>query len=120
MSREVRILVSDEGYRYLAVGHPSDEDVVVVPEHRLAAVAWGLLEGLDDEREIHHIDRSKTHTAESNLAAFTRDNHIEQHVNEALERGDTPPMWVINSLPFAVRDDLVDGDGELREAEGRT
>jgi len=27
---------------------------------------------------------------------------------------------VIDALPFDVRNDLVDGDGELREAEGRT
>jgi hypothetical protein len=120
MSREVRVLVSDEGYRYLAVGHPSDEDVVVVSEHRLAAVAWGLLDGLGDEREIHHIDRCKAHTSESNLAAYSRDEHIEQHVDEALRRGEAPPKWVINALPFQVRGDLVDGDGELREAEGRT
>ena len=61
-----------------------------------------------------------TDTSESNLAAVTRDEHIEQHVDEALRRGEVPPKWVINALPFQVRGDLVDGNGELREAEGRT
>jgi len=120
MSGDVRIILSEEGYRYLSVGHPSDEDHAIVSEHRLAAVAWGLLEGLDDDREIHHRYKRTTLTAEDNLVALSRDEHIERHVEEALERGETPPKWVIRSLPFDVCGDLVDGDGQLRETEPRT
>jgi len=120
MSRDVRLWTSAAGYRYISVKHPTDGSVDVISEHRLAALAWGLLESLGDEREIHHSDRCKTHTAENNLEAMPRVEHIEQHVDEALDRGETPPVWVINALPFDVRNDLVDGDGQLRETEGRT
>ena len=120
MTQDVRLWTSAAGYRYISVEHPTDGSVDVVSEHRLAAVAWGVIEGLGDSREVHHSDRCKAHTAETNLEAMSRDEHIERHVDEAVRRGETPPKWVINALPFAVRDDLVDGDGNLREAEGRT
>jgi len=120
VSRDVRLWTSAAGYRYISVEHPDDGSVDVISEHRLAAVAWGVLETLGDSQEVHHSDRCKANTAESNLVACSREDHIERHVDEALRRGETPPVWVVNALPFAVRNDLVDGDGELREAEGRT
>ena len=119
MSR-VRILISDDGYRYLGHGHPSDSEFAVVGEHRLTAYAWGLIDSLGDEREIHHRDRAPLHTAEENLEALSRDRHVEAHVEEAISRGETPPKWVISSLPFNVRQDLVDGNGQLREHHSRT
>jgi len=114
----IRLITSERGYRYIGHGHPSDDEAAVVSEHRLAAVAWGLLDGLGDDREIHHADRCTAHTAEENLLAVSRDDHVEAHVEEALARGETPPRWVLNCLPFEVRNDLVDGDGQLRERGG--
>ena len=114
----VRLLTSADGYRYICVGHPSDGDAAVVPEYRLAAYAWGLLDGLGDSREIHHVDRCRAHTAEGNLVALSRDDHIEQHVTDALDRGERPPAWVIAALPRERREALLDGDGQLRETEG--
>jgi len=119
MSR-VRLLISDDGYRYVGHGHPSDSDFAVIEEHRLTAYAWGMIDSLGDEREIHHRDRSPLHTAEENLEALSRDRHVEAHMEEAISRGETPPKWVLRCLPFDVRNDLVDGDGELRGTEGRT
>lgn len=37
-------------------GHPDNEGPKDVYEyvHRLAALAWGILDGIDDPREVHH------------------------------------------------------------------
>jgi hypothetical protein len=116
MAERVCLRTSSEGYRYIDVGHPSDEGHASVLEHRLAAVAWGLLDGLDDPREIHHVDEMTTVTAEWAIEAVTRADHVERHVEEALERGEPPPRWVLSALPRERREQLVDGNGELREA----
>lgn len=54
--------VSGVGPRYVAI-------------HRLASLAWGLIDSLDDPREIHHIDGVPTHNAEQNLEALGSDEH---------------------------------------------
>lgn len=118
-SDRVRILISSDGYRYLCDGHPSDDDAAVVSEHRLAAVAWGILDGLDDPREVDHVDRSPTLTAEGNLVALSRDDHVERTVERAVREGRTPPAWALASMPAERRERLVDGDGELREDADR-
>lgn len=115
MSERVSLRTSSEGYRYIEVGHPRDEGHKSVLEHRLAAVAWGLLDGLGDDREIHHVDDMTTVTAEWAIEAVTRDEHVERHVEEAVERGETPARWVLSALPRERREVLVDGNGELRE-----
>lgn len=120
MAERIAIRHSSDGYRYLADGHPSEDSSACVLEHRLTAVAWGILDSLADDREVHHVDRSPMHTSESNLMALPRERHLERHVEDAQARGEAPPKWVLSCLPFDVRNDLVDGDGELRETEGRT
>ena len=42
---------------------------------RLAAVAWGVLDGLGDDREVHHVDYAPVHTAETNLEALPPEKH---------------------------------------------
>jgi hypothetical protein len=53
MAGRIRTIISDGGYRYLSDGHPRQDTSALVLEHRLTAVAWGLIDGLDDEREVY-------------------------------------------------------------------
>jgi hypothetical protein len=67
MAGRIRTIISDGGYRYLSDGHPRQDTSALVLEHRLTAVAWGLIDGLDDEREVYPADSEPCHIAEKNL-----------------------------------------------------
>ena len=49
--------------------------------HRLAAVAWGILDGLDDPRHVHHVDGINWLNIEENLEARAPDRHADFHLN---------------------------------------
>jgi len=51
---EVTLQATGLGYEYVAEHARRDARERPVYVHRLAAVAWGILDGLDDEREVHH------------------------------------------------------------------
>jgi len=50
---EVTLQATGLGYEYVAERRRDARERPVYV-HRLAAVAWGILDGLDDEREVHH------------------------------------------------------------------
>lgn len=102
---EISVWTSSDGYRYIRVG-PARDPEGVIAEHRAAAFAWGLIDGLDSEREIHHSDGIKCLTSEEQLEALEREDHIETHVEQALRRGEDPPRWVLESLPSERRREL--------------
>lgn len=54
--------------------------------YRLAAVAWGVLDGLGDDRHVDHLDCCPAHTAESNLQAVEPDNHARLTVERTQQR----------------------------------
>ena len=66
-----------KGHRLLRVDGDdvAGEHPRFVAVHRLAAVAWGRLDGLDDPREIHHADESPGHNADTNLVALSPEAH---------------------------------------------
>jgi hypothetical protein len=106
--------------------------------YRLAAVAWGILDGLDDTREVHHDPGAPCLTAEWALSAQTPDEHAritrrqqqkrrakalrqkrfgggfvdEESTEETSSDGDRPPRHVIDAPPFDVPRDpaLEEGD----------
>ena len=49
--------------------------------HRLAAVAWGILDGLDDDRHVHHRIPIQWLTTEENLEARAPPDHGHFHLN---------------------------------------
>jgi hypothetical protein len=49
--------------------------------HRLAAVAWGILDGLDDDRHVHHVNGVEWFNTEDNLEACEPDHHVDYHLN---------------------------------------
>lgn len=80
----------DKGY-LLIVADGEDVEALGGPRryvavHRLAAVAWGVLDGLDDPREVHHVDVVPAHTAEANLVALDADEHGRLTRENAAER----------------------------------
>jgi hypothetical protein len=48
--------------------------------HRLAAVAWGILDGLDDPRHVHHINGVPWCNTEDNFEAVDERTHAEYHI----------------------------------------
>lgn len=67
-----------KGYTMLRVGQESHDAGVgprFVSMHRLAAVAWGVLDGLDDEREVDHQHPVPWYNAETNFQAVHPDDH---------------------------------------------
>jgi len=70
-----------EGYAYVAASRPQDGRERPVYLHRLAAVAWGVLDGLDDPRHVHHCEWSIPWlNVEENLEAETPDEHALYHL----------------------------------------
>lgn len=53
---------------------------VYVSVHRLAAVAWGIIDGLDDERHVHHSISHPFLNTEDNLVAVEPDEHGAHHL----------------------------------------
>ena len=88
---DVAIRATGLGYEYVAdARRAADERPVYL--HRLAAVAWGLLDGLDDGRHVHHavpeewLDERDTRaagipwlTTEATLVAEDPPDHAAHH-----------------------------------------
>lgn len=49
--------------------------------HPLAAVAWGILDGLDDDRHVHHVNGVRWANIEDNLEARDPVEHGDYHLN---------------------------------------
>jgi len=49
--------------------------------HRLAAVAWGILDGLDDPRHVHHTNGIEWLNVPDNLEARDLVDHGDYHLN---------------------------------------
>lgn len=62
-----------DGRTRIRVYHDGRERYVYI--YRLAAVAWDLLDGLGDDRIIHHINGHPMDNRESNLEAHAADEH---------------------------------------------
>ncbi len=58
-----------------------DGEDVYVYVHRLAAVAWGELDDLGDERHVHHVNGIEWLNTEDNLEAREPDEHSDYHLN---------------------------------------
>lgn len=75
----VRVTRRGDGKGYLIVAVDGDDVEGVgrrfVAVHRLAAYAWDVLDGLDDDREVHHRDRAPDHNAEANFEALPPEEH---------------------------------------------
>lgn len=107
----VRVLFSGDGYRMLSDGRPGDATGWVY-EHRLTAYAWGLLDGLDDDRQIHHVDHAPANTSEDNLVAIGLERHAEYH----LSIGDE---WAEQVVPTSRQRELLEADSEGEEQAGK-
>lgn len=108
----VRVLFSGDGYRMLSDGRPGDATGWVY-EHRLTAYAWGLLDGLDDDRQIHHVDHAPAHSAEDNLVAVGLERHAEYH----LLAGEEPDEWAERVVPTSRQRELLEDEDELEGEE---
>jgi hypothetical protein len=54
--------------------------------HRLAAFAWGVLDSMDDDLDVHHIQPVPWFNAESNLEALPADEHARITRRDAAAR----------------------------------
>lgn len=79
-----------KGHRLIRIDGDDVDDPLgrprFVAEHRLAAVAWGLLDSLTDPHEIDHLDVVPCHTAETNLEPRESDEHARITRKRAAER----------------------------------
>jgi hypothetical protein len=102
----VRFTSSGDGYRQYSDGRIG-EATGYAYEHRLVALAWGLIDSLDDPREIHHLDGSTDINIESNLLAVDEEDHANYHLHVADDRDDLDE-WVTEKLPSEVVDRALD------------
>lgn len=89
----VRLRQTGGGHAYVTDTDPHSATERPVYVHRLAAVAWGLLDGLDDPHHVHHDlsgwasdDAPETAgvpwvNAQPVLEAETPDDHARQHIS---------------------------------------
>lgn len=87
----VRLRQTGGGHAYVTDTDPHSATERPVYVHRLAAVAWDVLDALDDPRHVHHdltewagVDAPETAgvpwvTAEPVLEAEAPDDHARQH-----------------------------------------
>ena len=84
----ISLATHSKGYLLLRVD--GDEVERVGPRflavHRLAAYAWGDLDGLDDPREVDHLDAVPCHNSEANLDAVEPEDHGRRTRRRAQER----------------------------------
>jgi len=76
--RRVRFRATGEGYAYVTDRPAREERPAYL--HRLTAVAWGILDGLDDPRHVHHETPIPWLNTEENLTAESPENHAEHHL----------------------------------------
>lgn len=74
-----RFETRDDGYERWRSFEDGRERYVYV--HRLAAVAWGILDGLDDSRHVHHRNGIEWCTTEENIEAVDPRPHGDFHLN---------------------------------------
>jgi len=56
--------------------------------HRLAAVAWDVLDGLDDPRHVHHVNGVEWCNTEDNLEARDPVSHADYHLRGGASADD--------------------------------
>lgn len=74
-----RFETREDGYERWRSYEDGRERYVYV--HRLAAVAWDILDGLDDPRHVHHQIPIQWLTIEDNLEAVEPPPHADYHLN---------------------------------------
>jgi hypothetical protein len=86
----MRIQYRSDGKGHLLIRADGDDVEGVGPRfvqaHRLAAIAWGELDSLDDPREVDHLDSVPCHNAQENLDAVDDATHGRRTRERAAER----------------------------------
>jgi len=81
---------SERASGYLMVEVPPEDHSGTRPRyvavHRLVATAHGLLDGLDDPREVHHLDGCPVHNSVANLDSMDPREHGRLTRQQAEER----------------------------------
>jgi len=81
-SGRVRFETRSDGYeRWRSWENGQDAYVYV---HRLAAVAWGVLDDLGDDRHVHHKHSIPWLTTEDNIEAREPPDHAQHHLNRGV------------------------------------
>ena len=65
-------IVMKNGYLMYSFGSTSANTRKQIYAHRLVAYCYGILDSLDDPRDVDHFDRVKTNNEPSNLRAVSR------------------------------------------------
>jgi len=93
--------------------------------HRLVAYAHGIIDSLDDPRDIHHIDGCRTNNGAANLEAVDPSDHVQITVANAKARkaradGRNDPV-TDGGIVLADPSDMVrcDGCGVMTAAPSR-
>lgn len=76
-----------DGYERVRAWDPEEQAERYCYIHRLAAVAWGILDGLDDPRHVHHVEAVPWYNSESNLEAVEPDYHALLTMEQTERRG---------------------------------
>jgi hypothetical protein len=81
MRQPVPLLQNTHGHEQWkdATGQKSGWTEQRVNVHRLAALAWGIIDTWDDPREVHHENEIPWDNREENLTALTTGDHLGVH-----------------------------------------
>lgn len=79
-SRSLRFRMTGEGYEYATDTDPHTRQERPAYIHRLAALAWGVLEDVDDSRHVHHQTSVPWLNTEDNLEAVEPREHADYHI----------------------------------------
>lgn len=66
------------GYTYYAEDNSTDRPLY---EHRLVAYAHGLIDDLDDPRQVHHLDGCPFLNSPENLLPIGHEEHYAHHLH---------------------------------------
>jgi hypothetical protein len=79
--------IDQTGHEYVVSGRQREDSVA---HHRVLAFAWGLLDDLDDEREIDHLTPVPWLNIEGNLDAVDPEDHGRRTRLREARRGGSP------------------------------
>lgn len=82
----VTFWLDPDGYEFLVDGRFTTSSTESIAHHRVLAFAWGLIDDLDDPREVDHVRPIPWLNVEDNLDPVDPDDHARRTRRRARRR----------------------------------